>query len=137
TKASHQFKRFDQEAPADYAARLHDAIAAAKTLLGVDEPDITVASAFTTQSITPVMERIRDAIKSDVPAPANFLLGPSGERKVYSPASIASMVPGHHNRASPPGFVASTFPLDQLDVVPGRRKSMPSLMFAGSRTIAA
>src|SRR4029453_8054927 len=119
TKASHQFKRFDQEAPADYAARLHDAIAAAKTLLGIHESDITVASAFTTQSITPVMERIRDAIKSDVPAPANFLLGPSGERTVYSPASIASMVHSHQNRVSPPGFVPSTFPLDQLDVVPG------------------
>jgi hypothetical protein len=48
TKASHQFKRFDQEAPADYAARLHDAITAAKTLLRVHESDITVASAFTT-----------------------------------------------------------------------------------------
>jgi fermentation-respiration switch protein FrsA (DUF1100 family) len=118
-KASHQFKRFDQEAPADYAARLHDAIAAAKTLLGVHESDITVASAFTTQSITPVMERIRDAIKNDVPAPANFLLGPSAERTVYSPASIASMVHSHQNRVSPPGFVTSTFPLDQLDVIPG------------------
>jgi fermentation-respiration switch protein FrsA (DUF1100 family) len=119
TKASHQFKRFDQEAPADYAARLHDAIAAAKTLLGVRESDITVASAFTTQSITPVMERIRDAIKSNVPAPADFLLGPSGERTVYSPANIASMVSTLQNRVSPPGFTTSTFPLDQLDVVPG------------------
>src|SRR4029450_14042975 len=80
---------------------------------------ITVVSAFTTQSITPVMERIRDAIKSDVPAPANFLLGPSGERTVYGPASIASMVHSYQNRVSPPGFVTSTFPLDQLDVVPG------------------
>jgi fermentation-respiration switch protein FrsA (DUF1100 family) len=119
TKASHEFKRFDKDAPADYAARLHDAIAAAETLLGVDESEITVATAFTTQSITPVMERIRDAIKSDVPAPANFLLGPSGERTVYSPVSLASMVHSHQNRVSPPGFVTSTFPLDQLNVVPG------------------
>src|SRR4029450_5705922 len=80
---------------------------------------ITVVSAFTTQSITPVMERIRDAIKSGVPAPANFLLGPSGERTVYSPGSPASMVHSHQNRVSPPGFVTSTFPLDQLNVVPG------------------
>jgi Bacterial virulence factor lipase N-terminal len=119
TKASHEFKHFYAYAPADYAARLHDAIAAAETLLGVDESDITVASAFTTQSITPVMERIRDAIKRDVPAPANFLLGPSGERTVYSPTSIASMVHHLQNRVSPPGFTTSTFPLDQLELVPG------------------
>ena len=119
TKAAHGFKRFEHAAPADYAARLDDAIAAAETLLGIRESDITVSSAFTTRSITPVMERIRDAIKNAVPAPANFLLGPSGERTAYSPSSLSSVVHSHQNRVSPPGFVTSTFPLDQLNIVPG------------------
>jgi Bacterial virulence factor lipase N-terminal len=118
-KPSTEFKRFHHDSPPDYRARLEDAVAAAETLLGIDEREIAVASAFTTQSITPVMERIRDAIKSDVPAPANFLLGPSGERTVHSRASIASMVHSHQNGVSPPNFVTSTFPLNQLDVVPG------------------
>ena len=41
---------------------------------------IIAASAFTTQSVTSVMERIRDSIKASTPPPADFLLGPLGER---------------------------------------------------------
>ena len=117
-KASKEFKQFRQKAPAGYAARLQDAIAAAGTL-GLSESDIVVASAFTTQSVTPVMERLRDAIKSQAPAPANFLLGPAGERAVYSRASVASIVQIQQNQASPPAFVSATLPLAPLDVVPG------------------
>jgi hypothetical protein len=118
-KASNEFKRFRQEAPAAYAARLEDAIAAARTL-GLSESDIVVASAFTTQSVTPVMERIRDVIKSQTPTPANFRLGPAGERAVYSRASVASIVQIQQNRVSPPGFSSPvTLPLTPLDVVPG------------------
>ena len=104
-KPSTEFKRFHQDSPADYRARLDDAVAAAETLLGIPEGDIAVASAFTTLSLTPVMERIRDDIKSQTPAPANFVLGPSGERAVYSRASVSSIVLIQQNRVSPPGFV--------------------------------
>jgi hypothetical protein len=118
-KASNEFKRFRHEAPAAYAARLEDAIAAAETL-GFSESDIVVASAFTTQSVTPVTERIRDTIKAQTPAPANFLLGPAGERAVYSRASVASIVQIQQNQVSPPGFLPpATLPLAPLDVVPG------------------
>ena len=118
-KPSTAFKRFHQDAPADYRARLDDAVAAAETLLGIPEGDIAVASAFTTLSLTPVMERIRDDIKSQTPAPANFVLGPSGERAVYSRASVSSIVLIQQNRVSPQGFINATFPLADLDVVPG------------------
>jgi hypothetical protein len=120
-KPSTEFKRFDQDSPADYRARLEDAVAAADTLLGIPEGDIAVASAFTTLSLTPVMERIRDDIKSQTPAPANFVLGPSGERAVYSRASVSSIVLIQQNRVSPVGFVSPSlvFPLADLDVVPG------------------
>jgi hypothetical protein len=117
-KASKEFKRFRHEAPAAYSARLQDAIAAAGALR-LSESDIVVASAFTTQSVTPVMERIRDVIKSETPAPANFLLGAAGERSVYSRTSVASIVQIQQNRVSPAGFATATLALAPLDVVPG------------------
>ena len=77
-KPSTEFKHFQHDSPPHYRIRLEDAVAAAESLLGIDEGKIAVASAFTTLSLTPVMERIRDDIKSQMPAPANFVLGPSG-----------------------------------------------------------
>ena len=118
-KASTEFKRFHQDPPADYRARLEDAVAAAETLLGIPEGDIAVASAFTTQSLTPVLERIRDDIKSQTPARANFVLGPSGQRAVYSRASVSSIVLIQQNRVSPASFINAAFPMADLDVVPG------------------
>jgi hypothetical protein len=117
-KASKTFRRFRHETPAAYAARLEDAIAAAGRL-GLAESEIVVASAFTTQSVTPVMERIRDVIKSETPAAADFLLGPAGARSVYSRASIASIVQIQQTRVSPPGFVSAPLTLTPLDAVPG------------------
>jgi hypothetical protein len=121
-KVSNGFKRFKEEAPPsyrEYRGRLKDAIQAAGKMLGIDENHIAVASAFTTQSLTPVIERIRDDIKSQTPAPANFLLGPSAERAVYSRASVSSIVLIQQNRVTPQGFINAPFPLADLDVVPG------------------
>ena len=55
------------------------------------ERNIVTASVFTTQSITSVMERIRDQIKAGTPAPANFVLGPMGERAVFNLPDVASI----------------------------------------------
>ena len=120
-KPSTEFKRFQHDSPPHYRIRLEDAVAAAESLLGIDKGEIAVASAFTTLSLTPVMERIRDAIKSQMPAPANFVLGPSGERAVSSRASVTSIVLIQQNRVSPVGFVSPSivFPLADLDVAPG------------------
>ena len=63
--------------------------AGATARLGVKEQDIVVASVYTTQSITSVMERIRDQIKAEAPAPASFALGPAGQRAVFDAAAVS------------------------------------------------
>ena len=68
------------------------------------------ASVYTTQTVTSVMERIRDGIKNQTPAAANFALGPSAETAVYSRASVASIVLLQQNQVSPLGFGTETFP---------------------------
>ena len=108
-EASEAFRRFRQTVRGEYKQALLEAIHAARRL-GVRERDIVVASVYTTQSITSVMERIRDEVKAATPAPANFLLGPNGERAVFNLADVTSVVWNQHTRLSPPGF--TTVPID-------------------------
>jgi hypothetical protein len=56
---------------------------------GIHHHDIVAASVFTTQSITAILEKIRDQIKAATPEPAHFLLGPGGTRTVF-PVSLIS-----------------------------------------------
>ena len=67
----------------DYRKDLLDAMAAARQV-GVPESDIVVASVFTTQSATAVLEKIRHQIDAATPAPANFDIGSNGEHTVFS-----------------------------------------------------
>src|SRR5439155_75019 len=46
---------------------------------------VVAASVFTTQSVTALLEKIRDQIRAVTPAPANFLLVPGGSRIVFRP----------------------------------------------------
>ena len=108
-EASEAFRRFRQTVRGEYKQALLEAIHAARRL-GVRERDIVIASVYTTQSITSVMERIRDEVKAATPAPANFLLGPNGERAVFNLADVTSVVWNQHTRLSPPGF--TTVPID-------------------------
>ena len=117
-KASKQFRHLRTDVASWYRDLLLQAIAAAERL-GVREQHIVAASVYSTQTITSVMERLRDGIKAGTPAPANFNLGPAGERAVYSRASVSSIVLIQQNRVSPLGFINATFPLADLDVVPG------------------
>jgi hypothetical protein len=55
-----------------YRKSLLRALSFAEDELDVHRKDIAAASVFTTQTVTSVMERIRDAIKGSMPAPANF-----------------------------------------------------------------
>ena len=41
------------------------------------------ASVFTTQSLTAILEKIRDQINAATPEPADFNLGPGGTRAVF------------------------------------------------------
>jgi hypothetical protein len=81
--ASDAFRRFRSHVREDYKQDLLDALRAAHAV-GVGEDDIAVASVFTTQSATAVLERIRDQIHAATPDPANFLLGPGDVRTVFN-----------------------------------------------------
>jgi hypothetical protein len=118
-EASESFRRFRQTVRGEYKRALLEAIHAARGL-GVGERDIVTASVFTTQSITSVMERIRDQIKDGTPEPANFLLGPMGERAVFDLVDVASISWKQHNRVNPDDFLPPvSIDLGVLQVVPG------------------
>src|SRR5262249_13809541 len=81
-EASNAFRRFRQTVHREYKRALLEAIRAAGRL-GVRERDIVTASVFTTQSVTAVLEKIRDQIKAVSPEPADFNLGPDGMRTIF------------------------------------------------------
>jgi Bacterial Ig-like domain len=54
--------------------------------------DIAVATVFTTQSATSLLEQVRHQIKASTPAPANFVIGNGGERTVFPLAEVTSVL---------------------------------------------
>jgi len=57
--------------------------------VGFHHHDIVTASVFTTQSITSILEKMRDQIKASTPEPADFFLnGTSQPRTVFAVSSI-------------------------------------------------
>ncbi len=95
-------------------------------LMQIDEAGIVpldqvvAASLFTTQSITAVLEKIRDQIKAATPEPADFRLGLDGSRTVFSRSSVASVTFNRQVSADPAAPLSSvSIPLSVLDVVPG------------------
>jgi len=116
-EASETFRRFRQTIRGEYKQALVDAIHAVRAF-GLRERDIVSASIFTTQSITSVMERIRDQIKHGTPEPANFLLGPMGERAVFNLADVTSIDWSQHTTVSPPGFTKMPINLAVLRYIP-------------------
>jgi hypothetical protein len=117
-KRTDTFKRFVTMASSSYAAQLRDALAGALAA-GVPPGHVAAASVFTTQTITSVMERIRDDIKADTPAPADFQLGPAGERAVFSRTGVSSVVFRQQTGANPTTFTDAAVNLALLDVNPG------------------
>ena len=120
-----------------YARALRDALQAAHQL-GVPPGQVVTASVFTTQTITTVMERIRDEVKAAIPAPADFLLGPAGERTVFPRSEVASVVFRQQTAVNPVTFANMNVNLAQLDAVPGAvgtiaygRYSSPSYLLPG------
>ena len=81
-EASETFRRFRQTVRGEYKQALLKAIHAARRI-GVRENEIVAASVFTTQSLTALLEKIRDQIQAAVPEPADFNLGPGGTRTVF------------------------------------------------------
>ena len=116
-KATPAFENYETTAPAWYAAGIRDALAAAHAL-GVPPGQVVTASVFTTQTITSVMERIRDGIKAGIPEPADFLLGPAGARSVFNRADVTGVTLRQQTVVNPAAFTNFTVNLAQLDAVP-------------------
>ena len=122
--ASEAFRRFRHIVRGEYKQALLDAIHAARRV-GVREEDIAVASVFTTQSATAVLERIRDQIHAATPAPADFLLGPQGERTVFSLNGVTGVRFDQQTRVDPPGFMQANLNVSLLrNTFPGAVASL-------------
>lgn len=90
-EASEAFRQFRATIREDYKEALLEAIHAARQA-GVSEENIAVASVFTTESATAVLEKIRDQIHAATPDPADFLLGPSSTRTVFNLNEVTGIV---------------------------------------------
>ena len=116
--AARAFQQFEAPVPWHYRlALLHSILAAGKA--GIAPQQIAVASVFTTQSVTAVLEKIRYQIKRTRPAPADFLLGHDGSRTVFAMEEVtaASLL---QQRATAPLFNPPVnFTLAELRSIPG------------------
>jgi hypothetical protein len=72
--------------------------------LRITEEQVAGLSVFTTQSATAVLEHIRDKLKAAIPNRANFLLGPGGNRTVFSLNSIEDIEWQQQIKVNPPAF---------------------------------
>jgi hypothetical protein len=68
--------------------------------------DVAVASIFTTQSATSLVEKVRRQIKASTPSAANFVLGAGGERTVFPAADVTSILFSRQTTTAP-GFAVS------------------------------
>ena len=67
---------------------------------------VAVASIFTTQSATAVLEQVRRQIKASTPSPASFVLGAGGERTVFPTTDVTSILFSRQTTTAP-GFAVS------------------------------
>ena len=80
--------------------------------------DVALASVFTTQSVTPLLEQVRARIKSSTPAAADFVLGAGGVRTVFPLASISSILFSRQSTTAP-AFQVSPTGTPFLSLYPG------------------
>jgi hypothetical protein len=102
-EAGEAFRRFRHIVRGEYKQDLLEAIHAARRV-GVREEDVAVASVFTTQSATALLERVRDQIHAATPEPANFLLGPQAQRTVFSLTAVTGIRLDQQTGINPPVF---------------------------------
>jgi hypothetical protein len=103
-----------------YRASLRDALTQIDEAGIVPLDQVVAASLFTTQSITAVLEKIRDQIKATTPDPTDFLLGPGGTRTVFDRSAVAKLE-SNRQTSTDPAVPLSTqqLPLTVVDIVPG------------------
>jgi Bacterial virulence factor lipase N-terminal len=111
------FQRFRQTVGDAYKQALLEAERAARQV-GVAEDHIAVASVFTTQSVTALMEKIRDQIKRGPVGITDFALGAKGARTVFPLEEVTSVSWTQQTRTAP-AFNTVTFTLADLRAVPG------------------
>src|SRR5229473_380703 len=109
-----------------YLAELSEALDELPNGKGRDKQDlsdhIVVASVFTTQSATAMLEKVRRQVGATTPAPADFLLGPGGTRTVFPLSDITGvMFKAQTKTCTAPSCFATLpfFSLDALNVIPG------------------
>jgi hypothetical protein len=117
-EATDDFRDFRDTVYGGYNHDLLDAIHAARRL-ALREQDIVVASVFTTQSATAILEKIRDQIHAATPAPADFLLGPGGARTVFPLDKVTGITWNQQTGVNPPGFSSASVDVSSLRIVPG------------------
>jgi hypothetical protein len=102
-----------------YRHALRRGLAAARGA-GVHPADIVVASVFTTQSVTAVLEQIREQLTTVTPAPAEFRLGPDGRRTVFALSQVRDLLFTAQTGTAPTFTPASlAFALEALQAIPG------------------
>lgn len=123
-EASEAFQRFrhdlnfrGERTLKDYRKALLEALAAARRA-GIRGRDVAVASVFTTQNATAILEKIREQVKSSSPAPADFRLGPSGARTVFPLTSVTG-VTFNAQLTTGPTLTPIPVPVAALGIVPG------------------
>src|SRR2546425_2375119 len=116
-KASEAFRAFRQEVHGDYKRALLKAIRAAQRV-GVEESEIVTASVFTTQSVTAILEKIRDQIKAATPTPADFRLGHGGARSVFLLSAVTGITFKQHTGVTPTVLTDFTLPVALLRAIP-------------------
>ena len=109
-----------------YLAELSEALDELPNGKGRDKQDlsdhIVVASVFTTQSATAILEKIRRQVGATTPAPADFLLGPGGTRTVFPLSNITGITFKVQTKTciAPSCFTTGTLSsLVALNVIPG------------------
>ena len=88
----------------------------------VPRGQVVTASLFTTQSVTAVLEKIRDQIKAATPEPADFnLLGRDGSPTVFALDTISGITwdQQRRNDDDPRSFMRVTVDLPSLRIIPG------------------
>jgi hypothetical protein len=122
-ETSEGFERFRHELDfkdrtiKEYRKALLEALSAARRV-GIRSKDIVVASVFTTQSATAVLEKIREQVKHSKPAPADFRLGPAGTRTVF-PLNTVTGVTFNAQLTTGPTLTPIPVPVAALGIVPG------------------
>ena len=103
--------------PAPAEALLREALRTAPQLARL-RGRIVDADVFTTQSVTAMLERIRDELKAARPAPAAFGIGRGGERAVFPLASVTGIA-FDRQVGTAPVFGSSALGTAALGLYPG------------------